>query len=792
MLRKIIYITICPIIFPLFLYSQKITISGYISDDKTGESLINANVIDSIGQNGSASNKFGFYTIQLKQNTTYYLKYSYVGYKSIIIKFIAYTDSIINVKLTSGTLLDQINIIYSNGKKLEEKAEISKVNIPIDKIKLLPNITGEPDILKAYQLLPGIQSGSEGNNGLYVRGGTPDENLFLLDDVPLYNVSHLGGLFSVFDPSMVKSIDLYKGGFPARYGGRISSVVDIRNKEGNLNSFDGEIGFSFLLTKIFIEGPIKKNKASFAFSVRRCNLDVYSFLFNNLTSNPSIPGYTFYDINFKANYKFSQTDRLFLSLYYGRDDYYYTENTTNEGIKSYGLSDLKWGNSAASMRWLHILNNKIFNNLTFGYTKYVYENNNLFTSTNLTDNSALTDQYQIQSSISNLLIKSDIEIPINQNSIKFGGMFSKNIYIPSYTSYSQKLSFHGVDSMLVSPAPPSTLNSSEFYAYTEFNYNITQKISGNIGFRAGYYLVDSSKYSFFEPRIIINYMFLPSYSIKVSYCNMDQTIHLLTNSGTGLPSDIWVPSTSIIKPEVSHQITIGFVHTTLKEIEFVIEAYYKTENNLIEYKDGALIFDNLGSWENRVDYGGTGKIKGIEFLATKKTGKLTGWIGYTLSDNTRNFKDLNNGNDYPFKYDERHNISIVGNYMFSKKFFLSATWVYHTGDAITLPSEKYVLINANYYYASNPIDNSVIYNDVYIYSEKNGYRMPDYHRLDIGLNYTKLKRHGISIWTIGVYNAYNRQNAYYLYFKPTSNGQLGLYQQSLFPILINFGYTFKF
>ena len=347
-------LSICFICILNFLaFSQKVTISGYVLDKNTGEHLLGANIYDNTNHTGHITNKFGFYSIILTKGEFCIFQYSYVGYSSLSITITPRSDTTINIKLIAGTNLEEVQITTAKKEKLEKRNEISKVEIPIEQIKTLPNITGESDILKAYQLMPGIQSGSEANNGLYVRGGTPDQNLFLLDDVPLYNVSHLGGLYSVFDPSMVKSVELYKGGFPARYGGRTSSVVDVRNKDGNLYNYGGELGLSLLLSKLFVEGPIKKDNASFAFSIRRSNLDLYSSLYNWLVSNPYNTGYTFYDINLKSNYILSKNDRLFINFYQGKDKFYYKEKGNKESICDYNYnseSELKWGNSSASLR----------------------------------------------------------------------------------------------------------------------------------------------------------------------------------------------------------------------------------------------------------------------------------------------------------------------------------------------------------------------------------------------------------------------------------------------------------
>lgn len=793
MRSKIFSIVISLLMFNI-CHAQKITVSGYVVDEGSGEYLIGASVYNYSSQTGSFTNKYGFFNIIAEVGKPCCLQSSYVGYTPAEVCFNPVSDTLIKIKLLAGTYLEEVQVVASRKEKLEQRTEISKVEIPIQQIKTLPSLTGEADILKAYQLMPGIQMGSEGNNGLFVRGGTPDQNLFLLDDVPLYNVSHLGGLFSVFDPSMVKSVDLYKGGFPARYGGRISSVVDVRNKDGNLTGYHGEVGFGIFLSKFFLEGPFIKNKASFALSIRRSNLDLYSFLGNKFLGNSDIVGYTFYDINLKANYILSEKNRLFLSYYQGYDKFFYwMKEDVNVAMDEYEYTakhHTKWGNRAASIRWLHIFNTKLFNNTTFSYSRYHYLNYNLSEKKDLRENNiSLFDEYQFLSDVQDILIKSDLEVPMQRNSLRMGISYTKHFFNPGSVSYTQRVSIDQLDTILNSPEPDQSLVADEFAAYLEYNWKIKNKLSGNIGLRSGYYLVDGKGFPSFEPRILLNYLILKNFSLKASYCAMQQNIHLLSNSNTGLPSDLWIPSTSLIEPEKSQQLSIGLAHTTKTNIEISLEGYIKKLDNLIEYKEGILVYGNSLTWDEKIEVGGTGFVKGLELLIQKTKGRFTGWIGYTLSKNERQFSNLNNGLSFPFLYDRRHEFSIVVNYSLNEKLSLSGTWVYHTGQAVTLPTGKYELINVNYT-DSYSGDRSIL-SDVHIYSEKNGYRMPDYHRLNLGFNYTKHRRRGISKWSFGIYNVYNRQNAYYLFFKK-KDGQIHLYQQSIFPILINFGYSFVF
>jgi len=772
------------------LISQQVTISGFVADKSTGEYLIGANVFDTANFNGCTTNKYGYYSIKTEKGKKRAIRYSFVGYSPVTLFQNFNTDTTINIKLEQGTNLNEVQVFSSKKERLEQRTEMGKIDIPLNQIKSLPGFTGEADILKAFQLMPGVQSGSEGNNGLYVRGGTPDQNLFLLDDVPLYNVSHLGGLYSVFDPSMVKSIELYKGGFPARYGGRVSAVVDVRNKDGNLYSHHGEVGLSILLSKLFLEGPIIKDKASYALSFRRSNLDIYSFVVGKMIRNPEIYGYTFYDINLKTNYIISPKDRLFLSIYNGRDNFFYKLKETVSSFQEYDYRskfNTTWGNSSGSMRWYHVFNGRFFNNLTLAYSRYQYKNYNFSQQIVKPGNSLLSDEYQYLSNVRDLILKNELELPLDKNILRIGAMYTRHLFNPGSVSYSQKVRMNQTDTAINSPEPSLNLTTNEVTAYIEYTWHYKEKLSGNFGINSDYYFDSRKGFKSIEPRILLNYLILQDLSIKASYSKMQQNLHLLTNSNTGLPSDVWLPSTFRIKPESSQQVSMGLAHTTNKGYEVSIESYIKKLSNLIDYKEGILIYESSLNWDEKIETGGIGLVRGIEFLIQKKEGRMNGWIGYTISKNERKFKNLNNGEYFPFLYDQRHDFSIVLNYELSKKLSFSAAWIYHTGHAITLPAGKYQLIDINSY---NPED-QYITKDVHIYSEKNGYRLPSYHRLDFGMNYTKTKRKGISKWTLGVYNAYNHQNAYYLYFK-TEAGVTKLYQQSLFPLIVNFGYSFAF
>lgn len=767
----------------LIMAQTPITISGYLSDSLTGERLIGANVFNAITYKGVSTNNFGYYVFQLHENEIVTVQFSYVGYNTESCVFKLNTDTIVNMQLTSDNSIEQV--VVKGEKAREQLAEMSKMSLNADQISRMPNITGEPNLLKVYQLMPGIAQADEGNSGLYVRGGSPDQNLFLLDDVPLYNVMHLGGIYSVFDPAVIKNVTLYKGGFPARYGGRISSIIDVRNKDGNLHKFGGEVGISLLLSKVFLEGPIKKDKASFVLSVRRSNIDLFTTLYNKvLTKSPENTGYYFYDINAKVNLIANQNNRVFISFYKGLDNFYRREKDQDvgSGYDYEGESELKWGNVSASLRWQHVFKNNSINNFTVAYSNYTYANENHYSANNTEGNQNSSTSYSLKSDIKDIIVKSDLQIPIANSDLKAGIELTSHRFNPSAIQYSDKQN----DSVNTGGNPNNIMPAFSGAIYLERVFNLLPKLSANLGLRLASFFVSDTSFFNLEPRVIVNYHFAKAWALKASYCHMTQNIHLLSNSNTGLPSDLWVPSTGIISPEQSKQVSLGITHTSANNYLFTAEAYYKTMNNLIEYKAGTLIYSSNQDWTEKIETEGKGYSAGIELMLEKKIGKVTGWISYTLSKSERQFSNIQNGDYFPFKYDQTHNFSFVFNYAISKKLSASLTWQYHTGNAITIAEGSYEQMVPNYYDEGKlePVA-------IHVYSAKNGYRMPAYHKLDVGLNYTKPKPNGTAVWHLGIFNVYNRQNAHYLYFKD-EEGETKLYQQSLFPIMFNFGYLFQF
>lgn len=758
--------------------SQNISISGYVIDAKTGETLIGASVYQQQSLQGVATNKFGHFAL----NTTIdsiTIQCSYVGYKSITKEFDK--DTVITFELHKGKTLSEITI--TPDKQAQRLRNMSRVTIPTEDLKMIPSITGEANILKAYQLMPGIQSGKEGYSGLLVRGGSHDQNLFLLDDLPLYNVVHLGGFYSSFDPSMVKDVALYKGDFPARYGGRVSSVVDVRNIDGNLNELHGEFVFSLLLSKLFIEGPIKKGKASYAISLRRSNLDLYTSLFNFISNSPSNAGFSFYDFNAKGNYILSPTDRLFVNIYQSNDKIFDNIPTQKSNtVENTSKYHIKWGNTGVSIRWYHIFNNSIFSNTTLAYSGYKYINKTNEKQHYLEDDKTYHSKSKFKTGINEYILKSDFEIPWHSQTLRAGASVSYKRFIPFSLSTAESINNADEDKKHTK----ETISSGDMSLYAEYDFTLFSHFTLNTGLHYNVYAVQNKTFHSLQPRIIADYQISPCLNLKASYTQMQQNMHLLSSSNPGLPNDLWLPATSYAKPLKSNQTSLGLYYNMNPNYEVGVEAYTKNLTDLVEYKEGALIFSPNKDLQDNIENNGKGEAKGFEFLFRKKGGRSTGWIAYTLSKSERQFDHLNNGKTFPFTYDRRHDISIVYNYHIRKDLTLSTTWVYQSGHAVTLPQGKYQV--PHYTYVPTTYNKS---SEIHIYTERNSYRMPNYHRLDLGLTYTKPKPKGTAIWSLTAYNIYNRQNAYYLYFKSIDN-KLKLYQQSIFPLILNFGYTYKF
>ena len=780
-------------------FAQKRTISGYVMDAASKETLIGATVFDKNSGKGCATNSYGFYTLTLDQGQVD-LQVSYVGYNQRNEAFELKENLTMNFALTTNIELDEVVVEATRATVSARSPQMSVIELPVQQIKSIPTLFGEADVLKAIQLLPGVQNGSEASAGMYVRGGGPDENLLLLDGVPVYNVNHMMGFFSVFNPDALKNVTLYKGSFPAHFGGRLSSVVDIRMKEGDMQQYHGNVSVGLISSKLNFEGPIVKDKLSFNLSFRRT--------YGDLLMKPALwiarryqddmsklkAGYYFYDFNGKLNWKISDKDRLYLSFYSGDDaiyfgvkyrDYAYddVQYTDNMGL------NWKWGNKVSALRWNHVMSQQLFMDASVNYTQYrhnlgmeikeeaSYQNyqNVVFNGYNMAYKSGIND----------LTAKVDFDYtPLPNHEIRFGGSYTYHQFRPEVQSLKINSGDFNVDTIVGS----SNVFAHETALYAEDNMTLGDIFRVNAGVHYSTFTVEGKTYQSVQPRLSTSVMLASNLSLKAGYAYMTQYVHLLSNSSLSLPTDLWVPVTKNIVPMNAHQVSLGAFYELPRLFDISLEGYYKVMDNLLEYKDGASFFGSSETWENKVCLG-KGWAYGVEFLVQRSFGKTTGWIGYTWAHAKRQFDregmTINEGKVFPAKYDRRHDLSITVQHKFNDRFDLSGTWVFSSGNCGTLGTQIYEGL---------PDWDYIPYIQAL---ERNNFRMGNYHRLDVSMNFHKQKKHGIRTWNLSVYNAYNHNNPFLVYTsygfdENTHQEKKVLMQASLFPMIPSVSYSFKF
>jgi hypothetical protein len=747
--------------------AQDFTLSGYLRDAETGEDLLYATVFVEGTSQGSVTNLYGFYSLTLPQGT-YQINYSYLGYETKTVEINLTEDTNKDVELSpSSNQLEEVVVTAKNEDENVTNTEVSVLSLDIKEIKKIPVIFGEQDVVKTIQLLPGVSANSEGGSGFFVRGGNADQNLILLDEAPVYNASHLLGFFSVFNSDALKDVKLYKGGIPAQYGGRASSVMDVRMRNGNMKEWDISGGLGLISSRLTVEGPIVKDKGSIMVSGRRTYADIVAKPFLEDSDDLSL---YFYDLNLKANYKLGEKDRIYISGYLGRDVL---------GTETFGFD---WGNRTFTGRWNHIFSNKLFSNTSFIYSEYDYGFDIENGGSDITLNAGIYDYN----------LKQDYNYYLNNNNeITFGwqGIYHQfqpytfafdgeirstaeernalegGVYIANQQKVSEKLDLnYGV----------RLTSFSNIGAYTEKVFDTEGNVESETGYSKGDFY---NNYLNLEPRFAATYLLDSKSSIKLSYNRNAQYLHLLSNSTAGSPTDLWIPSSPLVKPTLADQVAIGyFKNFSNNSYKFSVEAYYKNLQNTVDYKDGAEIFGNENI-ESELVFG-KGRAYGTEFLLEKTKGKLTGWLSYTLSKSERQFDEINNGTWFSARQDRTHDISIVGIYEVTPRLSLSASWVYNTGDAVTFPVGKYF------------IDDNL----VNLYSERNGDRMPDYHRLDLGatLKLNTKKESNSSELNLSIYNAYHRLNAYSITFDENQAGTTEATRLALFGIVPSVTWNFKF
>lgn len=782
--------------------TKKYTISGYVKDDATGEYLIGANVYIKELVKGSTTNQYGFYSLTVDEGN-YTLVISFIGLQEYTEDIKLTEDKRINVSLRSSSInKEEVVITGERSDKNTQQTQMGVVEMPIETIKQLPAFMGEVDVLKVIQLLPGVKNAGEGNTGFYVRGGGPDQNLILLDEAVVYNAAHLFGFFSVFNSDALKNVELIKGGMPANYGGRLASVLDISMKEGNSKKFQVDGGIGIISSRLTIQGPIKKDTASFIISGRRTYADIIAEPFINDTSPAKGSGYYFYDLNAKINYRISDKDRIFLSGYFGRDVFMFKNN--DNGFSA----GIKWGNATTSLRWNHLYNDKLFVNTSLIFSDYQFEF------------SAGQEEFEGRffSGIRDWNVKVDYNwLPDIRHNIKFGLNYIYHTFTP--TSASARSGDVNFDLGKV-----AKLYAHDVALYINDDFDVTENLRINAGLRATYFeqigpfdryvknennvITDTIHYSGanndnplmkllvnggmnqsvqvyrnLEPRLLMRYTLGKTSSVKASFTMNYQYIHLASYASVSLPTDIWVPSSSLVKPQKGIQYAVGYFRNFFDDVlETSVEVYYKTMKNQVEYKDGSLPGDNvLDNPDNNMTFG-DGKAYGIEFFIKKAKGKFTGWVGYTLARTTRTFATLNFGEEFEAKYDRRHDISVIVSYDITERLNVAAVFVYSTGNKLTVPVARYI-------YEGDLVSE---------YGARNAYRMPAYHRADLSITYKgKQRKHFQGSWNLSIYNIYSRQNPFFIYFDADgtlADGSLRVVakQVSLFPILPSITYNFKF
>lgn len=763
----LIVLTVC-----LFAYSHaysqnKFTLNGKVTDALTGEDLIGASVYEAGTLTGTTTNNYGFYSLTLPDGN-HVISVSYIGYTSRIYELSLKNNVSQNIRLDPAqTVLSEVVVSTERSNMNITSVGMSMEKLDIKQIETIPVLLGEKDILKTIQLLPGISSISEGSSGFSVRGGSVDQNLILLDEAPVYSASHLLGFFSVFNSDALKNILVYKGGIPSQYGGRAASVLDITMKDGNNQEYSVSGGIGLISSRLTVEGPVLKDKMAFIVSGRRSYADLIGKGTGYIDKDITL---YFYDLNAKLNYTINDKNRLFLSGYFGKDDF---------GFSEVGMD---WGNITGTLRWNHLLSSRLFSNTTLIYSNYNYGFN-------------VGSDASVSSGIIDGGFKQDFSWYKNpDNTLRFGINSTYHTFNPG-----RLLVEYSDNSEIILERKKAV----ETAAYLSDNKKINDWFSAEFGLRFSLFnqlgegwnnvydsnnkKVDSTWYSknrlmqtYFEwePRVSLNFKFSEKNSVKTSYNRMIQYLHLLSNSTSGQPTDTWIPSTSFIKPTIATHYSLGYFRNFKADRwEFSIETYYKYLQNIIDYEDGTDITLN----ENIEAYilSGRGRSYGAEFYLKKKSGRLNGWVSYTLANTENKIEGINNFRWYPSKYDKTNNFSIVASYQVQKRLSVSSSWVYYTGNAVTFPSGKYEFDNKQLPY----------------FTDRNGYRMPDYHRLDLNVHLKgKEKKKFESAWDFSIYNIYNRHNAYTITFQESESvaGATEAVRLSLFGIVPAVTWNLKF
>jgi len=750
------------LLLPAMAIGQKITISGYVKDGETKEALIGANVYESKLQQGASTNTYGFYSLTLPITDTLNVIISYVGYKPQVNKIFSKTNIRIDILLVSSALLNEIEINATRNDDNVNRTQTGVIEVPMRDIMNLPVLMSERDILKVIQLLPGVQQAQEGTTGFFVRGGNMDQNLVQLDGATVYNPNHLFGLVSTFNVNSINNVLLIKGGFPAQYGGRLSSILDITMKDGNKEKYHIDGGIGLLSSNLTVQGPIIRSKASFIVSLRRSYVDLVqrAFVPNSTTR------YSFYDLNAKVNFEIGKNDKLYLSAFKGRDNGSYTgANSLNYGIG--------FGNSTATMRWNHLFGSNLFVNTSF-----------IFNSYDLGVGTTQGTYYSVFfTGIKDLNAKTDFTWTLStKHTTKFGANYFYHTLFPA--TFSSVIPKSGNKVKLDPDVIPKTY-ANEMAIYANHEWDISSTLGLSYGLRMPFYFAYQKTYTLLEPRATAKVNINRTTSVKVSFTVMNQFIHAVPYSTASLPTDVWIASSSLVKPQQSQQYSLGvFKNIQENSYEVSVEGYYKEMKNQVLFKQGTQLTIE-SDIEDQLTFG-SGTSYGVEFFLKKNTGKLTGWFSYTLSKTTQTFPELNFGKPFPFTYDRRHSLALVGTYIINDRWSVAADFVFRTGSALTIPPGRI------------PVTDGTLYDGWYFdYTTRNNARLKPYHRLDVSFSYKKerkmFRRKYQSEWVFGVYNIYSRKNPYFVYMTVDPITQLPKARQvSLLPIVPSASFNFSF
>ncbi|MDH3648661.1 MAG: TonB-dependent receptor [Saprospiraceae bacterium] len=756
-------------------YAQFSTVSGTIKDQASGEQLIGASVHWLNDSTGTTTNEYGFYSLRVSSQDSVHLQISYIGYTTLEVSILAGKDVALDLHLIPDEInLDEVLVTSDSYRERLRSTEMSVEGISTREAKILPALLGEVDIIKTIQLKPGISSGSEGSSGLYVRGGGADQNLIILDEAIVYNANHLFGFFSTFSADAIKDVKVYKGGFPSQYGGRLSSVIDVKLKEGNNQRFSGTGGLGLISSRLTLEGPITKDKSSFIVSGRRTYVDLITNAVNRSnvdkeSFNP-IPAYSFYDLNAKVNFKLGERDHLYLSGYFGRDLFAFSDDNFD--------FDFNWGNGTGTVRWNHQFNPRLFSNTTFTYSQYHYRISNRVTGFS----------FNLSSQIRDVNFKTDLYYAVNNNhTLRMG------LQATSHRFDVGRLKA-GSDDGTVSFSAGQKFDGTEFGLYVSDEAVISQELKVTSGLRLSAFSNKGETYFSLEPRVAARLLVSDRTAVKLSYARMKQYVHLVSNSGLALPTDIWYPSTRNVKPEVADQIAVGYSYLLGKHFLLTNEYYYKFLDHQIEFKDHANLFAN-DDLEQEFRFG-DGFAYGMELGLEKKAGRFTGWLGYTLAYIRKGgFEDIQDGDYFPPSHDRRHDLSMVAMFQLNRRFTVTSTFVYGSGDIGWLPLGRYIF---------QDVPGAEFQAVVPVYGDRNSFRLPPYHRMDLGLVINFFPNWGHQDLTISIYNLYDRRNPYFLFLDADTEtlrqGNIDIEvptgiaakQVSLFPILPSVTWNFKF